>query len=167
MYFIWTLLGMVLASLLYTSFQILKDGAQKPLNYVAPLPSRASSPAGATVFFLNSRRELKWISINELRALTEAPNRLTIIDCRSDSRARLPPIASVLALQIEPQQLPEVLGWVPADQSVVLCGVSDLCPSGIIRTPHRSGLAPVYVLKDDPLHSEADVRGACGTILEK
>ncbi len=150
MYFIWILLGFVLISLLYAAFRVLKDEKQRLPKCVFPLPSTSLPSASAAFFLLNIGREVKWITTEELQRLKGRSDDLVVIDCRSGDRRRIPAIAGSQAVSIKPAQLSEILNWLPANQSAVLCGVSDLCPSATTNRPHRRGLAPLYVLKDDP-----------------
>ncbi len=155
MYFIWILLVLPLILLLYAAFQVLKDEKQKLPECVVPLPSTSSPSADAAFFLLNIGREMKWVTTEELQRLKERSGDIVVIDCRSGDRGRrLPAIAGLHAVSIRPAQLVEVLTWLPANRSAVLCGASDLCPSTIVKRPHKTGLAPVYVLKDDPFRSE-------------
>lgn len=152
--FIWLLLGLVLLSLLCTAVRNRREKKQKLPACVVPLPP-TSSPSANAFFFLNIGREMKWITANELRALKEKSNDLIVIDCRPDRFRRLAEFAGSSALSIRPEQLVEVLNWLPANRSAVLCGASDLCRSPVMKMDHRRGLAPVYVLKDDPFRQEA------------
>jgi hypothetical protein len=163
MYFIWFLLGIVLTSLLYSAFQIVKGDSSKHLNYVAPLPSKSTrASASATCFVTHTEREMKWITMKELQALKEKYGDLVILDCRSDTE-RLALIADSQTVPIKPRQILEVITWLPPHRSAVFCGASDLCAPTMTKTQRKSGVAPVYVLRDDPFHSEV----VCGSILQK
>jgi len=146
MNYIWILLGMILGSLLYTAYQLLKSEAQKRADWHAG--PRSPTPISTAAFLQKAKRSAKWISMQELRESLAKEEGVTVIDLRADGVHQ--PIASVIkdSLCIAPDHLVDVLAWIPAENSVVLLGPSEFHIS--IATTIRSnvGFAPVYVLKD-------------------
>ena len=155
LYFILTLLGMALASLLYTAGQIITSNRPRRPDCVLALPPSSPDHMSAGSSPGRRRRETKWIAMEDFHTLVAKRDDVIVIDLRPDSRKKEP--ASAIrtdALSIAPNQLVEVLTWIPSETIVVLYGATDLGALMASALRNTVGSEPVYVLEDDPLHKE-------------
>ncbi|HEV2274492.1 MAG TPA: hypothetical protein VGR96_10020 [Acidobacteriaceae bacterium] len=153
MLYMYALILVVFASLLYTAYQILKGSRRKPECVVPLLP-----PISQPLDLINSLRAincgLKWISLKEFDTLLERSKDVIFIDLRGSAEEPLPfSISRVLC--ITPSELAGALQWLPSGSIIVLYGKTPLCTSIAKGVQSFSHFKPVYILKDDSGHTEA------------
>ncbi len=104
---------------------------------IVPKPARRQS------------RPMEWVSFKEFRSLLEQdPDDLVVLDLRPDTR-RVPfPIADAFVLPVSPNELMEILVWLPSNRSVVFYGADAFCITSIEMSPSTKGSAPLYFLHD-------------------
>lgn len=93
------------------------------------------------------RRLMKWISLTEFSGLLErVPDDLVVLDLRYDARQVPFPIAEAFVVPVSPNELLEILFWLPSNRSVVFCGADPLSMVSIEMSPSMAGSAPFYFL---------------------
>lgn len=128
------------------AFRAAADGIGRPS---VPLRSSPNDSAG------QGNRPIRWISTSELRAiLVQDTDDLLVIDLREQvtQPLQLPPAR---VLRIGPEDLQEILEWLPPTQSAAFCGVSGLAAFMIETSPGLCGTAPFYLLQEDRAGVEA------------
>jgi hypothetical protein len=93
---------------------------------------------------------MEWLTFEEFRRLLEQDlDDLVVLDLRLDARRVQFPIAEAFVLPVSPNELMEILVWLPSNRSVVLYGADALCISSIEMSPSMDGgSAPLYFLDD-------------------
>jgi hypothetical protein len=152
--FIWPLVAMPVASLLYTAYVIARDSRHKLPDCVVPLSTLGPGAAKKTSYVPSHRREIRWVSMNECEDLIHTSTDIIFIDLGSPDEEKHFPIEAEHVLSISPSNILDVLQWLPPETTVVLYGASDLCTSMIWTVRNLAGVAPVYVLKAPAIHSE-------------
>jgi hypothetical protein len=71
-----------------------------------------------------------------------------VIDLRPGQQRDSFPVLGDDISCVQPNELPDVLEWLPSNKSVVFCGASELCITMIQTSPCIYGSAPLYVLED-------------------
>jgi hypothetical protein len=152
--FIWPLVAMPVASLLYTAYVIARDNRHKLPDCVVPLSPLGPGVAKKTSSLLSCGREIRWISMTECEDLIHTSSDIIFIDLGSPDEEKHFPHLADHVLSISPNHILDVLRWLPPETTVVLYGASDLCTSMIWTVRNLAGVAPVYVLKAAAIHSE-------------
>jgi hypothetical protein len=153
--FLWALLLLVVAIVLYTAWQILRFIRRASGGKVAIVrPSSGSYVRPARVKRIQTRK-LKWVSMDEFTRVLAGADDLIVIDLRPDSQRSPFPLPAAQVLCLGPSELSEMLEWLPGDRSAVIYGASDLSVSMIQASPCMCGSAPLYVLNGD--HARAEV----------
>ena len=93
-------------------------------------------------------RRLCRISLAELLVLFVSTDDLLVIDLRPGQQRDSFPVLGDDILCVQPNELPDVLEWLPSNKNVVFCGASELCITMIQTSPCIYGSAPLYVLED-------------------
>jgi hypothetical protein len=150
MIFLWALLALVLAFILYTAAQFWRYIRPRAGGKLQPCYSRLQ---GATAG--QPRRRLQWISIRDCASILARTRDLIVIDLRPEGRRSPLPIAAPSMMSVHPGELSEVLEWLPPERSAIFYGASVLCISLIQASPCMRGTAPVYLLAEDPAGVEA------------
>jgi hypothetical protein len=89
--------------------------------------------------------------MEEFRTLVAKWDDVIVIDLRPDSRKKEPTSPVIThAVSIVPDQLVEVLSWIPSETVVVLYGATDLCALMASELRNAVGSEPVYLLEEDP-----------------
>jgi hypothetical protein len=94
-------------------------------------------------------RFVKRISIGQFTNLLEVSRDLIIIDLREGAGIAPVPVPAAFALHVSPNQLVDVLEWIPANRSVAFCGASNLNIFMNEASSCRTGAAPLYLLERD------------------
>ncbi len=94
-------------------------------------------------------RMINWLSIGEFMTVLTKYSDLIVIDLRADAQLVPFPIPTAFVLPVTPNELSNVLEWLPADRTVALCGASNLSVFMIESIPCKEGSAPLYVLEGD------------------
>jgi hypothetical protein len=115
-----------------------RSASQPPVSLrIAPKPAR------------RQKRPIGWVSFIEFRSLLEQDaDGLVVLDLRIDARQVPFPLAEAFALPVTPNELMEILAWLPPNRSVVLYGADAISIVGIERSPSMEGSAPIYFLVD-------------------
>ncbi len=112
--------------------------------HLAPLPAK------------RARRPIRIISLDEFRKLLkEGPDDLIVLDFRNDARSAGFPIQGACVLPVRPDELQEILAWLPSNQSVVFYGVRTPWISTIERSLWMVGSGPIYFLDSGFSYPEA------------
>jgi hypothetical protein len=154
MYFLWALLGLVLAVVLYTAWQIIRFLRHAPRNKVALVRQSSSPHRSSPRATRKQARNLKWVSMDEFSSVLDGADELIVIDLRPDSRRAPFPLPAAHVLCIGLGELAELLEWLPGDKSAAFYGASDLSVSMIQTSPCMCGSAPLYVLNIDCARAE-------------
>lgn len=149
MYFLWALLVLVLAVVLYTAWQILRFVRHAPRDKVAFVRQSSGPHRSSPRATRKQARNLKWVSMDEFTSVLAGADELIVIDLRPDSQLAPFPLRAADVLCIGPGELAEMLEWLPGDRSAAFYGVSDLSFSMIQASPCMCGSAPLYVLNSD------------------
>jgi hypothetical protein len=149
MYFLWALLVLVLAVVLYTAWQILRFVRHAPRAKVAFVRQLSGPHLRPTRVDRKQTRKLKWVSMDEFTSVLAGTDDLIVIDLRPDSQRMPFPLPAAQVLCVGLNELSEMLEWLPADRSAVFYGASDLSVSMIQASPCMCGFAPLYVLNSD------------------
>jgi hypothetical protein len=111
---------------------------------LAPLPPK------------RAKRPMRFISLDEFRKLLkENPDDLIVLDFRNDARLAGFPVQDACVLPVRPDELQEILAWLPSNQSVVFYGVRTPWISTIERSLSVEGSAPIYFLDSGFSYPEA------------
>lgn len=102
------------------------------------------------------RRPIRWISFDEFCALLyEEPLDLLVLDLRADAQHSPFPVPAACVLPVHPDELREILDWLPSGQSVVFYGIRGPWIPTIEKSPAMGGSAPFYFLDCGLGHLEA------------
>jgi hypothetical protein len=162
MNWIWVLVAMPLASLVYFAYKLSRDNTEHATRYVhkiakAILPIRLRSG-----LFQKGERPISWVSEREFGALVRTSDDVILVDLASDRNGK--PDAgngsrmlfnAPNVLLIEQRGLLDVLRWASSTSSVVLYGSRDVCASAIPAIRKVAGSAPVYLMPETPNSSRA------------
>lgn len=95
------------------------------------------------------RRPLRKISFEEFRELLQQKSgNLVVLDLRSEAQANPFPFPEACVLPVRPEELGEILGWMPHSQCTVFYGIRNPWLSALERSSSRAGSAPFYLLDD-------------------
>ncbi len=144
---LWFTPAIAVATLTYPMLRIGRSSKRGFLNRAPTISQPSASvrivpkPAG------RRRRLIEGISITEFRSLLEqAPNDLVELDLRYDARQVPFPIAEAFVVPVSPNELLEILFWLPSNRSVVFLGADALSMVNIEMSPSMEGSAPLYFL---------------------
>lgn len=145
---LWFTPAIAVATLTYPRLRIGRSSKRRFLNRARSISQAAASLRIVPKPARRKRRLIEWISFTEFRSLLEqAPNDLIVLDLRHDVRHHVPfPIVQAFVLPVWPNELLEILFWLPSNQSVVLWGADALSMVSIEMSPSMEGSAPFYVL---------------------
>lgn len=153
--FLWALIALALGFLLYPAWQLVRSVGRGSPRIFAPPPVSPAAKGGKIHAFSGGQiRNLEWVSMGQFTNLLAESNDLVVIDLRPESqhlRLRLP---AAQVLTISPDELPEVLEWLPRNRSAAFCGASGTALSVIRASSRMRGSAPLYVLKDGSAWAE-------------
>ena len=150
--FLWALIALALGFLMYPAWQILRSFgrlSRAPMIPVSQTDDRYVHGAGGT-----QTRTLRWVSMDEFREILDLAADLVVIDLRpQDERGSLP-VSGTQILCVGPEELAEVLQWLPPDRSAAFCGASGLAVFMIRTSCCMHGSAPLYVVKPQSARRE-------------
>jgi hypothetical protein len=155
MYFIWMLVAMPIFALVYTACVVARGEKPKLPDPVIPLRKPVLDSTTRLGSHHQGKREVQWITQKNFESLTQGNDDVIFIDLRPENESKAAPFPHTHALSIAPGQLVDVLRWLPPSSSVVLYGAPSLCASMIWAVRDLAGSAPIYVLSETPVHSEA------------
>jgi hypothetical protein len=151
---LWKLLALALASVFYVAWQILRFVKRAFRTRKALVPLLGSRRRGVSGSAWPRTRPIRQISMGAFAAvLAETPD-LIVIDLRADSQRTPFPIPTAQVLPVNPNELVEVLEWLPANKSAAFCGVSNLAVLTIETSFCMGGSAPLYLLPSDSSRAE-------------
>ncbi len=149
MYCLWMLLAGMLAALVYSVWRTSRSG-RRELQVRIPSASNPSTHLEIVPEPIRTRtRTIKWISIGEFKMVLTKCSDLIVIDLRANAQLVPFPVPTAIVLPIAPDELFNILEWLPADRTVVLCGASNISVFMIETIPCKEGSAPLYVLEGD------------------
>ena len=138
-----------LATLAYPLLPVRRSGKRLFLNRARSISQPSASLRVLPKPARRQRRLIEWVLFKEFRSLLEqVPIDLVVLDLRSDARQVPFPIAEAFVLSVSPNELMEILVWLPPNRSVVFYGADALCIASIEMSPSMEGLAPFYFLDD-------------------
>jgi hypothetical protein len=157
---LWSLSAIALAGVTIPIWQISRIGRHNYFDdsQVNPLPSAGRTPVpalpvqvpGGSEPAQKQTRPTKWISVDVFRTLLgDESNHPVVIDLRPESQWTPFPIPDVFVLRLAPQDLIDVLAWLPPDRSVVFYGASNFSIFLIEISGCMEGSAPLYFLEGD------------------
>jgi hypothetical protein len=137
--FIWTLVLMPILVFVYLAYSEARTRMVSRLTNVqrTTFPNDCGS---------RTRRHVRWITPQELPVLLHRFENVIVVDLRSEKRLRPTLFSASHVLPASPDQLNDLLPWLPADTGVVLCGPPDLCKRLLLKIRYLTGSAPIYVL---------------------
>jgi hypothetical protein len=150
----WLLIGIVFVVVLCTARGIVRGQKRRLPECVVPLPPSRFHSIDAIFPGAMPKRQVKWISAKECASLVHTSDNVVFIAIRSGSRNKRPSFPGLQSLSIAPNQLADVLRWLPPESCIVLSGEVDLCASALGSLDDIASSGPVYVLSDGPVHSE-------------
>lgn len=101
-----------------------------------------------------SRRPIVWVSWDKLAAIFRGSDDLLVIDLHA-GEAQFLAIPFTRTLRLDPNELTEVLKWLPPTRTAALCGASSLTAFMIQTSPFLRGTAPLYLLGEEGTMREA------------
>lgn len=155
MTFIWALVAMPILVLLFTAFVTAREKPGYLLDSVGSFSKHLCLKQGSGQEFCSGRREVRWLSTQELNRIIFPPDDVIFIDVRPSNETGSSPHAAKHVLFITPDRLISILRVLPPETSAVLYGVSDLSRSRTLNIPTLTGRASIYVLTDTPMYAEA------------
>jgi hypothetical protein len=148
MYFLYILCAIPALALLYTAFAVASDIRKGPGAPASELRFSARNSITRESCGAQSRRPVEPISLEELADLALRSVELILIDLRARRKYRPTAVPVEHTLVVAPQQLQDLLCWLPPQTSVVLYGSSELLESLLSAVSQLPGVAPVYVVKE-------------------
>jgi hypothetical protein len=148
------LLAKMQALSIYFAWMYKSSGRRKLHDYISSADSHPSQqfeavPKPARKPARKQTRLIEWISIGEFMMVLEKCRNLLVIDLRAHHQVVQFPVPKATVLRVSPNELVNVLEWLPADRTLVFCGASNLSTAMIESTPCMQGSAPVYALQGD------------------
>lgn len=151
MHLLWILLGLIPAVLIFFTWRSTRSVENKFFDSASPdsqppvnVESRpVLAPLNVPV------REMRWISVTDFRKILSLGGDLIVIDLRTDALKAGFPVSDAFVLPVAPHDILSVLQSLPADQSVVLYGASNLCIFLIETSSCIQGSAPFFLLEGD------------------
>jgi hypothetical protein len=153
MHFILTLVLMPIVALLYVAYSDMHSSVGKAS--VARL-SNARRAVLQTDSVRRIKRRVTWITRQEFPALLRRSETVILVDLRFQRDMKSALYAGSHVLPTSPEQLRDLLPWLPPEASVVLCGPPDLCCTLISELRNSSGAAAIYILEES--HSAGSQR---------
>jgi hypothetical protein len=141
----WILIAMPLAVLLYFGWVI---AWQKPIPYAISLAPAIPARNSGWWKLLQRGRTIKWISLTELKTMTHPFEDVMFVDLISRDSSRPSCLESADFLHIKPDELCDVLRWLPASSCVVLIGPTVECRSMVKSASRIAGHAPIFVVTE-------------------
>lgn len=92
------------------------------------------------------KRCARWISMNECEKLLYSGDNVVLITVRSSNNHEPAPFGRMNNLSVPPNQLIDVLQWLPPNACVVLDGELGLCCSIVEPLEGETGSASLYLL---------------------
>jgi hypothetical protein len=154
MYFIWILLALLCASVLYSIARTLGSSRKTSADHVVALSDSNILLKREMPTQQAARSELQWISLEEVYGLPGNSDDVLVIDMRPSSKKNPLPYPISHPLTISLTQLLDVLPWVPSDCSVILCGAPSFCILMAGAIHRAAGSIPVYLLREDSFERE-------------
>jgi hypothetical protein len=155
MAFMWLLLSIVFVAVVCTAHEIAKSWQPKVQRSAVVIHRPRDRPIAVTPSSTLGRYTAKWFSMKDCERLLDSSDKVIFIAIRGDFSEDSLPLPELISLSIAPNELAEVLHWLPPGQSVVLCGQVDLCSSTIRPAEVNAGTPHIYVLQSQPVHSMA------------
>jgi hypothetical protein len=137
----------------YTICFIAREERTKLSNGVGPaaIPS-PNFPAIQVPF--RGKRYIKWISAKEFQTLSCRSDDLVLIALRKKAEAKPISFPESHVLYIEPEQLIDLLRWLPSSCGAILYGTFSCLSASVWTVRNLTGSAPIYVVCETPLHSD-------------
>jgi hypothetical protein len=145
--FMCLLLLIVFVAVVCTAREIVRYWRRNPPEYLVPLHSTRSGAIEALRSSAMRKRHARWISMNECEKLVHTRNNVVFIAIKSEGYNDPPPFPGVTYLSVSPNQLIDVLRWLPPGACVVLDGEIDPCCSVVEPLDRDTGSASLYLLR--------------------
>jgi hypothetical protein len=150
MYFLYIFCAIPALALLYAAYIVRRDAQRVPRQpaselWLAPWDSIHRSNSGE-----QNERPVESIPADQFDELAHRLQDLILIDLRSRRWQRPTVVPVVHTLTVAPNQLRDLLSWLPPGSSVALYSAADLHEFVIATVCHLPGIAPVYVMKESP-----------------
>lgn len=148
MYFLYIFCAIPAVALLYAAYIVRHDAhrvVSEPASKLSftPRDSIRRSNSGE-----QNERPVESIPTDQFDVLAHRLHDLILIDLRS-RRWRRPTVVPVAhTLTVAPNQLRDLLSWLPPASSVALYSATDLYEFVMATAYHLPGIAPVYVVKE-------------------
>ncbi len=149
MNYLWFLPAVLLAIPLFVVWRIRRSQGRVLLNRIQSVIQPSVTDEVVPESASELAREMRWISVNEFMTILSERSDLIVVDLRADAHSVPFSIPTASVLPVSPNELDTLLEMLPADQSVVFYGASNLNIFMIITSPCMKGLAPLYVLEDE------------------
>ncbi len=122
-----------------------------------PATSLPNSPVRQGAF--SGRRQIKWISGKEFKALSSRSEDLILIVIQRKTAIMPIPFPKSHILYIEPDRLIDLLQWLPSTSGAILYGAYGHLSSTVRAVRNLAGSAPIYMVCDTPLPRPTSHRG--------
>jgi hypothetical protein len=137
------------ATLTYPMLPMRRSGKRLPPNSTRSILQPSASLRIVPKPVRRQSRLMERVSFKEFRSLAEQdPDDFVVFDLRHDARQVPFPIAEAFVLPVSPNELMEILVWLPSNQSVVFYGADALSVASIEMSRSMEGSAPIYFLDD-------------------
>ena len=100
------------------------------------------------------KRQIKWISMREFKALSGRSENLILIALRRKTEAKPIPFPESHILYIEPDRLIDLLQWLPPSCGAIIYGTSSCLSSIACVVRYLAGSAPIYIVCETTSHSD-------------
>jgi hypothetical protein len=147
MNFLWLMFVIVFVAVVCMAREIVRSWRRNQSESVVPLCSTRSDPLEALRSSAFHKRNAKWISMSECEKLVHTRDNLVFITVKSKKIHEAAPFPGIYSLSVSPNQLIDVLRWLPPDACVVLDGELDRCCSVVEPMDRETGSASLYLLK--------------------
>lgn len=101
------------------------------------------------------KRYIKWISAKEFRTLSRRSDDLVLIVLRKKAEAKAISFPESHILYIEPDQLINLLKWLPPSCGAILYGTFTCLSASVLSVRNLTGSAPIYVVCETPFYSDS------------
>lgn len=133
-------------------FVVREERAKASDGALQPAISLFDSPVGQGSFL--SKRQTKWISMKELKTLSNLSENLILIVLDRGTKAKPIPFPESHILYVEPDRLINLLQWLPPSCGAILYGTSSCLSSIVCVVRNLSGSAPIYIVCETTFRSD-------------
>lgn len=155
----WIIVAMPIVGLAYVAYIIATDKrAAMPPSLMSSRSIRLQIVAPSAPYTYQ-KRKIRRISRRECECLIQDCEDIILINLTQHRSIRLTGLPTTCELFVHPNEIREIIRWLPPESSAVLYGEADMCNSVLTAVRDAPGKAPLYVLEETPIRSQL-ARGA-------